>query len=253
MKERKSTISLRKLAGYFLHKLWIICFVTVIAGALGLLAAKYLVMPMYESTTKMYILSGQNDSSQVGAILTKDCAEIIKSRWVLEKVINDYKLDMTYEELLSRLRVETSKDTGIVEIIVSNELPKNANILANAIRTAAIEHIMNVMNIEEIKIIDEANLPLNPASPSIVKWTIAGAVLGLVVSIISLVTIFLSDDTIKTSDDIEKYLNLSTLAVIPYNENEGVNENNRNSNSNVGGNKSTNGRKGESNAKYSTD
>ena len=145
MKERKNTISLRKLAGYFLHKLWIICFVTVIAGALGLLAAKYLVMPMYESTTKMYILSGQNDSSQVGAILTKDCAEIIKSRWVLEKVINDYKLDMTYEELLSRLRVETSKDTGIVEIIVSNELPKNANILANAIRTAAIEHIMNVM------------------------------------------------------------------------------------------------------------
>ncbi len=58
------------------------------------------------------------------------------------------------------------------------------------------------------------------ASPSCAKWALIGGLLGcLVVSAIVLIR-YLMDDTIKSSDDIEKYLGLSTLALIPMREEE---------------------------------
>ena len=63
--------------------------------------------------------------------------------------------------------------------------------------------------------VDEANLPKEPASPSIIKWTVIGLLLGVFLCAMIIVIRFLLDDTIKTSEDIEKYLGLSTLALIP--------------------------------------
>ena len=49
---------------------------------------------------------------------------------------------------------------------------------------------------------------------------IIGGVIGVFLMIAIVLVRFLMDDTVKTPEDVEKYLQLSTLAVIPLNEGE---------------------------------
>ena len=67
---------------------------------------------------------------------------------------------------------------------------------------------------------ETANMPMEKAGPSVLKNTFIGGVIGVFLMIAIVLVRFLMDDTVKTPEDVEKYLRLSTLAVIPLNEGE---------------------------------
>lgn len=219
-------IDLQELLGLLIHWLWLIVLCGILAGATGFLLSRFVVTPMYQSTTKVYILNKQDNSTltysdvQLGTQLTKDYAQLIKGRYVLEQVITTCGLTEGYNAFADRVSVETLTDTRIIAITVEDEDPVMAQFIANEIRKVASEHIKNVMDIQAVNVAEEANLPEGPSSPSIMKWTAVGMLLGIFLCAMVLVIRFLMDDTIKTSDDIEKYLGLSTLAMIPVMETE---------------------------------
>ena len=217
--------------------LWEICLVLVhnlalivsvgIMTALGtFLITQLFITPKYESTTKIYILNKQENNAvtysdiQLGTQLTKDYAELIQSRFVLEEVVQGMGLDLSYEEMKKKVSVTTPTDTRILAITVEDTDPVMAMLLANSIREAAAVHIMNVMDIQAVNVSETANMPMKKASPSVMKNTFIGGVLGIFLMIAVILVRFLMDDTVKTPEDVEKYLQLSTLAVIPLNEGE---------------------------------
>ncbi|WP_455618370.1 YveK family protein [Eisenbergiella sp.] len=217
--------------------LWEICLVLVhnlaliisvgIMAALGIfLFTQLVITPSYESTTKIYILNKQENASvtysdiQLGTQLTKDYAELIQSRFVLEEVVQGMGLNLTYEQMKGKVSVTTPTDTRILAITVKDKDPVMAMKIANAIREAAAVHIMNVMDIQAVNVAETANMPMKKASPSALKNTLVGGILGVFIIIIIVMVRYLMDDTVKTPEDVEKYLQLSTLAVIPLNEGE---------------------------------
>ena len=145
---------------------------------------------------------------------------MIKSRTVVETVIRDLNLSESYGSLAGRISVSNATDTRVVGISVKDADPKKAQMLANNIRDVAAEHIREVMDLEAVNVVDEANLPENPSEPSKKKYTLIGFLIGFVVCAAVLILRFYLDDSIKSSDDIEKYLGLSTLASIPVFESE---------------------------------
>lgn len=147
--------------------------------------------------------------------MTKDYEELIVSRDVLEPVISKCELKDDYEDLLKRVKVENITDTRIISITAEDPSPLMAQEIASSIRETAAAHIKNVTDVEAVNIAQAANLPIEPASPSKLIWAVLSLALGLLIAIIALVVRFLLDDTIKYSSDIEKYLALSTLALIP--------------------------------------
>ena len=87
--------------------------------------------------------------------------------------------------------------------------------IANCIREVASEHITDVMDIDAINIAETANVPTTKASPSVAKWTIIAGFLGAVVVAFFSILGYLLDDTIKSNDDVERYLGVSNMALIP--------------------------------------
>ncbi len=226
-KEDVVEIDLREVAEVLLRKWWLIAIVTIVFGASAFLVSKFLITPTYESETRIVILSRQNDSDtltyndlQMGSQLTKDYVELILSRFVIEQVISDFGLDITYEGMVSKIEVETPSGTRIINITVTDTDPMLAKELADAIRSVAAIHIKEVMDIEAVNIVDEGNIPTEPSGPSVKKWTLIGMAAGFLCTAGLLIIRYLLDDTIQTSEDIERYLNLSTLALIPYQQEE---------------------------------
>lgn len=214
-------IDLQEIFILLLRKLWILILCGIAGGTAAFIISSFVITPLYESTTSVYILNKNNNSTitysdvQLGTQLTKDYAQLITSRYVLESVIEKYEIDEKYESLAHRISVSTPSDTRLIKITVTDPDPAMAQTLANEVRVLASKRIEEVMDIEAVNLVDDANLPAGPASPSVGKNTLIGIIAGVFLAAAVIIVIFLLDDTIKTSEDVEKYLGLSTLSTIP--------------------------------------
>ena len=215
-------IDLGEIVHLLLSKLWIIILSGVVFCLATVMGTMLLVTPKYESTTKIVVLSKQdsntltNQDMQISTSLTKDYVELIKSRTVTEGVIAQLGLDMTHEQLLKKLSVDTPTDTRVVSITIKDTDPYTAAEIANAVRDVASKHIQQVMDIKAVNVVETANIPDEPSSPSLLKSGVIGAAIGILLSLAIVVIVYLMNDTVKTPEDVEKYLGLSVLGTIPY-------------------------------------
>ncbi len=215
-------INIGELFALLLGRAFLVISAGVFFALCGLFVSKFVIHPVYESTTKIYILNKEENQTvtysdvQISTQLTQDYAELIKSRYVLEEVIQRLNLvEMDYKDLSKVLKVDTPADTRIVSITVKDEDPLMAMKIANCIREVSSEHITNVMDIDAINVAETANVPTEKASPSVGRWTVFSGFIGAVVIAFFVILGYLLDDTIKSNDDVERYLGLSTLALVP--------------------------------------
>ena len=220
------TIDLMELFSALWAKKTIIILSAVFMALVAFVGTKMFVTPKYTSVTKLFVMAKNDDSSasatytdlQTGSMLTKDYMELVKSRPVLEKTISKLKLDVTPEELAEMITTETPTDTRIMSVSVTDDDPKEAKQIADTLRKAVSVQITEIMNADSVNTVEEGNLPTSPSSPNVKKNMMLGALLGLVISMGFVVLIFILDDTVKTPDDVEKYLGLNVLTSIPIQE-----------------------------------
>ena len=186
MENEEITIDLMDLFQVVFKKLHLVLLAGIIAALVAVLVTKLFMTPVYTSTTKMYVLSKQDANSavtssdlQAGSQLTKDYMELIKSR------------------------------------SVENENPKLAKEIADAVRESASVQITQITDADAVNMVEEGNLPKNPTSPNTMKNTMLGGILGIFLALGAIVLIYILDDTIKTPDDVERYLGLTVLTSIP--------------------------------------
>ena len=111
--------------------------------------------------------------------------------------------------------VSVPEDTRILSITVTSTSPEVAQAMANQVRESAAVHIQEVMGIEAVNTVEEANYPTSRSGPSYRRNLMMGALLGFVVAAGYVTVRFLLDDTLHTPEDVEKYLGLSVLGAIP--------------------------------------
>lgn len=233
MNNEEIEIDLWEVFSLLLSRAWIIILAGITAGLLFLAGTLLFITPQYESTTKMYVLNKQDSNTltnadmQTSLYLTKDYAQLIKSRTVMEGVIAQLNLDLNDKELLEKITVQNETDTRVLAITVRDEDPYVACQIADAVRDVAANHIQQVMNTEAVNIVETANIPTEKASPSLSKNAIIGALLGAIIAVAAILIAYLTNDTIKTQEDVEKYLGLSTLGTIPLTETAGKGKNSR--------------------------
>ncbi len=214
-------IDLRQIFSLLWHRLFIIVLIAAACGGITYAASRFLIRPVYESSTKLYVISRANDGTttlndlQTSTQLTKDYKILVTSRPVTDAVIRKLGLNMSNDQLADSIAVNTPADTRVLEIVVSNHDPYIAKEIADEIADISSDTICDVMQIEKVNVIEEGNVATRPVSPNSVKNAIIGALIGFLVACAFVIIRSLLDDTIKTSEDVANYLGISTLAMIP--------------------------------------
>jgi hypothetical protein len=94
------------------------------------------------------------------------------------------------------------------------------------------------METPEPHIAEYAVVPVNKSSPSLSKNTMIGALLALLIMLAIFTVQFMTDDTFKTADDIEREFGVMPLTVIPEGKIDGLEDSEENSGKNKKGKKS---------------
>ena len=139
----------------------------------------------------------------------------MQTRPIVEGVIEKLNLDYSYNKVLSMMSLSVVNDTRIVKIRVTSTKPQEAMDIANELAEKTKDQIPVLMDAPEPNIVEKAVLPTTKSSPSMTKNVVIGAMLLTMLVLGILTFLFITDDTLKTADDVEKTFGIIPLSVIP--------------------------------------
>ena len=218
-------INLKELFDYFKSKLKWIMVTVIILIVIGNIYTIITRVPMYKSDTTIVLVS-ENDKEyntselQLNKNLVGTYSEIIKSRKVLEPVIENLRLKYTYAELKSNVTVTSVANTEIIRVTVSDKKAENATKIANEIADVFTAEVQKIYKLNNVSVVDKAVMNTKPYNVNFVKDNLIYIALGLILSSGMIFIKFYFDTTIKTSEEIENKLGLTILGVVPKVERE---------------------------------
>lgn len=216
------TIDLLEVLQVVRQHILVIILVTAIAAVAGFGVSRFVMVPQYQASALMIVNTRQDTTANVtsdqinsATKLVSTYSIIIKSDTVLQQVINNLGLSLTYDELKDRVNVEAVDETQVMEITVQSDNPEWARQVCEQITTISPNVILESVEAGSVKLISQASVTPDPVSPNVMKNTAIAALLGLVVSVGLVVLRELLDNKIKSEDDVRKYLDLPVVGVIP--------------------------------------
>lgn len=218
-------VTIKDLWDLFVHRFWVMVLAVIICmtGAFGI---NYLTFePQYASTATLYILKQYDDDTSQNNSLTStfslalnvvnDCTYLLKSHAVLDEVIDQSGIDISYKNLYNRVSTTNPESTRILEVTVEGDTPEQAKMLVDAICTVGAVKIEDAMGFSQVNLYEYGTLEKNPCNKrGLINYILVGITTAMLVYAAFLV-LYLLDDTIQTEEDIEQYLGLSILGDIP--------------------------------------
>ncbi len=216
-------MDIREIIQIVKKRLWIIILSTFIFTAVSAILSFFVLEPVYEANALIYV--GKKIDAQgtvayydllLGNQLVKDYRELVKSRLVSNTVIKELNLkDTTPGQLARKLSVSLKSDTRLIQIRAQDTNPKMARDIARTITKVFKEKAIALMDVENVQIIDDAEIPRYAIKP-IKKLNVAVAfVIGLMTGLGIIFLIEYFDNTVRTPQDIRKNLNLPVIGIIP--------------------------------------
>lgn len=229
--EENEVIDLTEILSAVRQHLLELIFVTLAAALVGFMASKFLMTPKYDSSALMIVNTRQDvnanvTSDQINSAtkLVSTYSIIIKSDTVLQQVIDNLALNLTYAQLNKRVTVAAVDDTQVMKITVQSDSPEWARQVCEQIITVAPDVIKEAVEAGSVKVISNPSLATEPVSPNIMKNTMLAAAVGFVLVIGIIVLQVLLDNKINTEEDVTKYLDMTVLGVIPQYDQGGKKE-----------------------------
>lgn len=198
---------------------WILLAAILCAGIM-FVKDTYFTKPQYKTTSKLYVLNSKDSAIslsdlQIGSQLTSDYMEVFKNWPVHEKVLSILGWDMSYTDIAKHISVSNPSGTRILYITATIDSPEKAKILADTYANVARSFIATKMDTQEPSLFSEALLPTVPSSPEKAKDLILGFLIGAVLASAVVIFLHLTNDNLRTADDINNKLKLPLLGMVP--------------------------------------
>ena len=192
-------VNLRDILGYIFKNILIVILTALMCSMIGYIFTQKFVKHKYVSNTKLIIFTAEAnnesqpswDDLQLSFTLLTDCSLIVKSRDVLEDVIQELDLSISYSELLEKTDVSFMSNSRIIEISVTDEDPLQAMIIVKKLREVSMRYITDNLEVSGSKIIQKENIPHNPMPSYTRYYVMFGAIIGILVSSLVLAGIYI--------------------------------------------------------------
>ena len=227
-------LDLKELLSLFWSKIFQIIVIVLITTGVGIIYTYGFTTPKYSSSTTLLLAgagqsTGQSTENSItvtditlNSKLVPTYSVLATSDKVLRQVISNLNIDVNEEQLKKNITVKSKEDTEIIEITVANENPAYSAKIANEIAKIFSNVVNETYKINNVYIVDEAEVSNTPSNIHHSKDVVIFGFLGIVIAVMYVLIANMLDTTIKTPEDIEKGVGLPVLVTIPYIENFGV-------------------------------
>ncbi len=214
--------------------LWLVIALPVAVGAVTAYLNFYVFVPTYEASTTM-LITGLSTTDVVegaataaatmsyediiaGQSLISEYSAIISSNRVTGAVVKELNdPDINEDVLRGMISINSVNDTRIIRISIVDPDPIEAAKIANVVADVFSDEIVSLYKIENVDIIDTAEVPELPFSPKKARNVVLSVFAAFIFSIGIMLLLEFLNTKIKTSEDVESRLGLSVLGRIPIN------------------------------------
>ena len=220
-------VTLRDLWRILVHRLWIMFLAMVLVVGSFITFDKLTYVPRYNSTATLYILKQSNETTTnqyynqdyedftLALKVVNDCNHLLKSHAVLDKVIDELGLKMSYGALRSSISTSNPEETRILEVTVEASKPELAKNIVDKVCEVGEVEIERAMGFRQVNLYEHGILNTSPCNTtSTFTYILIGLIVMAAVYAIYLLT-FLFDDRLKTDEEIERALELTVIGDIP--------------------------------------
>lgn len=220
METEEIEIDLLQLWNAVRHRIWLVLLAGFIVADIAFAITKFLITPMYSSSATMLVVTKETTLSsladlQLGSQLTNDYEILISSRPVLQEAIEELGLEISYKRLRNMITISNPNDSRMLIISTLQADPELAKNVVDTVAEISSEYIAEKMEVTAPKIIEEGEVPIFQSSPNLLRNTAIGGMLGILAAVFLICVAVILNDSIQTEDDIERYLQLPVLAVVP--------------------------------------
>ncbi len=204
-------------------RMWIImiCVILWSFGTYGI--TKLFIDERYAASVSMYaapINSGTDIYASLNMLnyakqVVNTYIEILCTNAFLNSVAKESRLNYSVNELKKMITIKVVGNTEIFRVQVVTKDPKESLLLANTVARLAPRKILEIRNVDAVKIVDPAVIPEIPSSPNILLNTVAGFAVGLFSGILLAFISGIFDKRIKDEDDLLKRYSVPLLGVVP--------------------------------------
>ena len=193
-------------------------------SAVAALVTLFLIPKKYTAETKLIIVQKSNPDSQqisyndlqTSQKLVNTYSEILKSEAISDEVIQNLKLDdLDTEGYQKIVKISSVKDTEVITVAVTSKDSKEAATIANEVVRVFQDKIYSIMNIENVTVLNSAKVPEKKSSPSTMRNTLVGFLLGCVIDGCIVVYLLLNDRNIRTEEEMKQIFDYPIIGLIP--------------------------------------
>ena len=190
----------------------------VLGGMLAWLGVTFFVTPVYQATSKLYIAGSEDAISmsdiQLGSVLAVDYQEVFKIVDIHETVLRRLGLGYSPAQIAKMVSVSNPSGSHLLYINAKSSDPQEAKRIADAYAEVVQEYIVDRMELRKPQILETAQTPSAPVSPDKTGIALKSAFGCALAAAAVVVLLFLLDNKIRTSEDVEKATGLATLGML---------------------------------------
>ncbi len=194
--------------------------VTILITIIGLFYFMVLRKPEYTSTTSLTVTGTESSKVTTNDItlnskMIPTYQEVITSRKVLDRVINNLKLNKSAAELAHSITIKATTDSLVLNITVVDSNRTVARDVANEVTRVFKDEIQEKYSIKNVEVLDEALASDNPSNINYAKSFVISFFAGLFFSVGILLLVFFLDNTVKSAEQISTKMEMVVLGAVP--------------------------------------
>ena len=174
----------------------------------------------YESTSKLFlkpdVTEGITDYTQINSnnLMVNNYIEMLKGNNIQSQAADE--LNMETSKVNAALTISNQTNTQIISITATTTDPELSKQIVDAVVKVFRKEVKETLNVNNIAVVDQAEVATAPVSPNLKINLIIGALLGGFISVGYLFIKFMLDTHIHNKEEAEKYLGIPMLGSIPY-------------------------------------